>query len=155
MFRYLIESFLCLFTFWSSVKSGFHIISPFSCAFLLMDSKSLGAVGWSSNTLSCISESCTQYQNVLNALSRCVSSLLYYPLSCCVNALLCYSCSISVCKTLFLVFPTVHVINSQKELIEFSLKILSWQVLRCPHLFFLLCFLTLKVKARARIKYLW
>lgn len=155
MFRYLIESFLCLFTFWSSVKSGFHIISPFSCAFLLMDSKSLGAVGWSSNTLSCISESCTQYQNVLNALSRCVSSLLYYPLSCCVNALLCYSCSISVCKTLFLVFPPVHVINSQKELIEFSLKILSWQVLRCPHLFFLLCFLTLKVKARARIKYLW
>lgn len=137
MFHYLIESFLSLFTFWSSLKSGFRIISPFSCVFLLMVSKSLGAVGWSSNTLSCISESCTQYKNVLNALSCCVISLLCYPLSCCVNMLLCYSSSTSVCKTLFLVFPTVHVINSQKELIEFSLKILIWEVLRCPHLFFL------------------
>jgi len=137
VFHYLIESFLSLFTFWSSLKSGFRIISPFSCAFLLMVSKSLGAVGWSSNTLSCISESCTQYQNVLNALSCCVISLLCYPLSCCVNMLLCYSSSTYICKTLLLVLPTVHEINSQKELIEFSLKILIWEVLRCPHLFFL------------------
>lgn len=56
-----------------------------------------------------------------------------------------------VCKTLSLVFPTAHVINSQKEQTEFSLKILSAQVLRCPSIFFLpLCFLITKVKARAR-----
>lgn len=70
-------------------------------------------------------------------------------------AVLTHCCVISglplVCKTLFLVFPTAHVINSQKEQIEFSLKILSWQVLRCPSLFFFsLCFPILKVKSRAR-----
>lgn len=89
----------------------------------------------------------------------CWMSCLAVLTHCCVIpclAVLTHCCVISglpLSATLLLVFPTVHVINSQKELIEFSLKILSWQVLRCPCLFFLsLCFLTLKVKARVRKK---
>lgn len=65
------------------------------------------------NLLFHISESCAHQQNLLNILS------------CYANWLLCYPRVTSVSKTLFLVFPTVHVINSQKEPIKFSLKILS------------------------------